>query len=136
MSLRLDRPRVRATGSGGITWLCDECHRPVADGTGCLHIAYSAIRATEAGQRKWKQDHPGPVFTVADLLTFPAPAPWAVHHLRCDPRPNSDDYWFGVERIRSAVDVIEWTSHLTAKAWSTDWSGTLRAVCGALRGAA
>ena len=134
---QLDRPRVLATATtGGITWVCDKCHRPIANGQGYVHIACSAIRSTEAGQRKWDQEHPGPVYAAADLVTYPAPAPWEIHHHRCDPRPNSDDYWFGIERIRSAVDVIEWTEHLTGKAWSTDWSDTLRAVCSALRGAA
>ena len=54
-------------------------------------------------------------YSLAALHDHPAPVRWRVLHDSCDPEPESSDYWIAVERIRTAGDVIRWTSHLLGK---------------------
>ena len=48
-------------------------------------------------------------------------------HRHCDPHPDGEDYWFGVERARSLAAVIDWTAHLLGKDWfpETNWDQLL-----------
>ena len=67
---------------------------------------------------------------LGEFLTHPSPVRWNVLHRRCDPKLNAGAYHFGVERIRTAADVIRWASHLLEKGWirSTNWSDLLRSL--------
>jgi hypothetical protein len=42
-------------------------------------------------------------------------------HSACDPNPESDEYWFGVERAETLEAWCRWVHHLTEK----NWMGTI-----------
>jgi hypothetical protein len=111
-------------------WWCDVCTWPIADGRGYLCINFDELREHEQAVREWEAEHAG-VFAMPleEFLTYPSQVRWNVLHRRCDLKPNADAYHFGVERIRTAADVIRWASHLLEKGWitSTNWNDVLRA---------
>ncbi|KXF51065.1 hypothetical protein AXA44_15465 [Rhodococcus sp. SC4] len=116
-----------------ITYYCDECHRPIEDGDGYVHLAYPPAQADE-GEGKATESGGFLMVTAATIkLEVPKPPPptttvptrhWETHHRRCDPHPNRDDYWYAVERMRTLVDLAHRTKHLSeTKRWfpTTDW---------------
>lgn len=113
-----------------ITWTCDGCDKPIADGEGYIAVAYSDIRKTEEAREAWERANPGPMFTGAALMAYPKDARWHALHRDCDPLPDAADYWFGVERLRTIRHALDWTLHLMEKVWlpCTDWVAFLRRV--------
>ena len=111
-----------------VTWWCQQCREPVGDGDGYLHVDVGRASRIVVAQRKWQRDHTEQVFSLAQLRQVPRVAQWRVHHRLCDPRPESDDYWIGVERVRTPAQLLRWTLHLQEKNWyaGADWSGLMR----------
>jgi hypothetical protein len=127
-----------------IVWRCDVCGEPVADGAGYLTMHYGELHERDRAVKAWEEriasKYPGPrrAYPMSELVDYPERVRWHVLHSACDPRPDSgDDYWIGIERIRSASDVIRWSSHLLEKRWiqETSWNDLLRDVAGQLGGA-
>ncbi len=128
-----------------LTWTCEKCGRPIADGAGYLTLNEAdAARFPEklvAWQAQAIANNP-PLLGVhgviggADLLDYPDPVHWEVLHAACDPNPDRGDYWIAVERIRTAASVLRWTAHLWDKDWlmHTDWDALLQRAAGQLDG--
>jgi hypothetical protein len=112
-----------------LTWLCQSCQEPVADGAGYLHVNHTEVHHVQREHADFDKRHPG-VVNMGELLALPDLAEWMVHHATCDPRPESNDYWIGIERIRTHAAVINWTSHLMGKNWLTytNWINLLRSL--------
>lgn len=101
------RASKAAAASTKATWVCDACDKWVRDGDGYIHISYDEIYRAVADQRRWQADH---------------------HHRSCDPDISGNDYHFDVARARTVDDLLDWTLHLSEKAWlvETDWIKFLR----------
>ncbi|MDO5681236.1 MAG: hypothetical protein Q4G46_00205 [Propionibacteriaceae bacterium] len=112
-----------------VTWICDSCSRPIADGDGYVQVLYDDKRRYRQERKAWDAAHLGRIRCAADLLALPEPAKWHALHTDCDPSPGTG-YGFGVERIRTYRDALEWTVHLMGKVWlqDTDWDYLLERV--------
>ena len=111
--------------------VCDACREPVDGGDGYLHVSHAEIFAYEKARTEWeKANPPGQVMNLSDLLDHPSPARWKVHHRRCDPDPESSDYWIDVAQVSTWQGLIARTAHLLEKSWfaATDWQGLLQGV--------
>jgi hypothetical protein len=123
-----------------IDWRCDVCGGSVGDGDGWLSVLYADIHAYEQAEAAWEEAHIQPgdgltFYSLEDLWTHPRPAPWSILHKGCDPDPHASSYWIGIERIRTPIQVIDWSSHLLGKVWltSTTWRSVLRTALGQRR---
>lgn len=122
-----------------LVWICDACHRPIANGKGAVFVRYSERKAYRDGQVELKRKGKvvGPkrgrhlvLTSLADLMEAADPAPWWAMHHKCDPTPGDCAYWFDVARIRTVLDVLRWTHHLLEKNWlgETDWRDLIGGV--------
>ncbi len=121
-----------------LAWDCEVCAEPIADSAGHVCVSYRELHERTRLAREWDEQHAGTfAVSIGEFLTYPATVSWRVLHARCDPEPDSDDYWIGVERIRTPGDVISWTAHLLGKRWLqvTNWDDLLRTVATRLGGA-
>lgn len=129
---------ARGQASAELVWTCGVCAEPVSNGEGYIHVKYASIERYErdvrnrrAAARAAQEDPEAPVFwSLADMDKWEWPAAWQVHHRRCDPDGDSNDYWFDVARARTQAHLIDWTAHLLEKSWlpSTNWASLLRGV--------
>lgn len=107
-----------------ITWNCQACGQPIADGHGYLNISRSTLRRVEEAWTEHERRNDG-LMSLAELLALPAPVRWLPFHHLCDPDPTGDDtaYFISVERIRTPRQALWWTAHLMGKTWTehTDW---------------
>jgi hypothetical protein len=120
-----------------LAWRCDVCEGPVHDRDGYVCVDYADLREYERQARAWDEAHVDAFFVpVSEYDTYPTLVRWHVLHGRCDPRPDSADYWIGVERIRTPDQVIAWSAHLLGKRWiqTTTWPDVLRSVASQLGG--
>lgn len=83
-----------------IQYVCDVCHRPVANGDGYIQTSIQA-----AGRLEDRD---------ADEVTN-----WQTLHRSCDPNVYSMHYWWAVERLRSARAVHDFERHIKEKRWSS-----------------
>ncbi|MEW6473029.1 MAG: hypothetical protein AB1679_12230 [Actinomycetota bacterium] len=119
-----------------LTWYCDACGEPIADGEGYLEVSVTeanAVRQAWKDARKAKQRESGcVVWSGGELAAMPDQAPWMAWHSRCDPNPDGSGYWFWVERCRTAAQLLDWTAHLAGKSWfkHTSWTSLLYGVPG------
>ena len=117
-----------------IEWTCEVCDQPIADDAGYVTASYSAINAYRDAERAWEEEHPKTgrfrIVPLTDYVSYPSRVRWSVLHQGCDPNPDSTDYWIGVERIRTAADVLGWSAHLLEKKWLsiTTWSDVLYGI--------
>ncbi len=116
-----------------IVWRCDACGSPVERKTGYIHVSYHDIARHEESWRAFKEKHrtgSGALFYPFSALSeLQEEARWRVHHAACDPEPDGNDYWIGVERAATTAAVLDWTVHLMQKAWirHTNWPEFIRA---------
>ena len=127
-----------------ITWTCQHCHEPIADGKGWITIDQrevwqrrDAVQAWREEGRKADEEHQagrvGRPIHPADLKTFPDPIRWEVTHETCDPNPDrGTDYWIGIERIRTEADLLSWSANLFGRRWFQDtaWDRIIRKAIG------
>lgn len=124
-----------------LTWTCDACAQPVHGDEGYIHVDdYAARQVVEAREQdrrdryeRAKTDPIGAYFySLTELRSLPQSVPWQVHHRACDPRPDTDDYWFAVERAATHADLLHWTAHLMGKNWlsGTAWDDFIRKASG------
>jgi hypothetical protein len=119
-----------------IVWNCEQCREPIEDDEGYVTIHYGELGEYKRAVKAWEAEHAktSAGFTLYDgaaLLAHPEPPRWQVLHCECDPQPDSgDDYWIGVERIRTPAQAIHWTAHLLGKTWlpDTNWRAVLHTV--------
>lgn len=115
-----------------LVWLCDECGAPVEDGDGYLTVKYADIREYKRSHDAFDEAHRRPngwvVYNLAELDEIAGLARWSVLHRNCDPDPESEDYWYAIERVRTYADLLERTAHLLGKTWlpTTTWHSILR----------
>lgn len=107
----------------GLTWICEACSRPVNDGKGYLHVSMHDVHERERAWREFEKKHTtelglqiageawSEMFDMVDI------AKWQAHHGECDPDPDSGDYWFAIERVRTHADLLRRTGHLMEKTW-------------------
>jgi hypothetical protein len=119
-----------------LTWACISCDELVDDNSGYLHVNHTEINHVEREYEAFEKRSQGVISGEAwtELFALPDPAPWEVHHASCDPRPESNDYWIGVERIRTQATLLSWTAHLMEKNWlrHTNWVDIIRSKVGDL----
>lgn len=135
------------TESKTITWTCQHCRKPIADGKGWITICQRevwqrrhAVKAWEKAQHeaaKERRDEStgriGSLLYAADISGYPDPIRWERTHEACDPNPDrSSDYWIAIERIRTEADVLSWSAHLFEKRWFQDtaWDRIIRKAIG------
>lgn len=103
-------------------WTCDVCGQPIRGATG-----YVTIGDRDGGHpvprvpRKEPRPSPG-LKSLAERialgeLELRVNVKFAVMHADCDPDPNSNEYWFGVERARTQSEWLAWANHLGGKSW-------------------
>lgn len=123
-----------------VVWPCHVCASPVEDGDGYLTVSYREIFAYQDAQEAFDEmlaeraRENDSIFAGFVLSEMPdvEPARWTALHRWCDPEPESNDYHFAIERIRTQAHVISWAAHLAEKNWIdyTNWSDVLRGVAG------
>ena len=108
-------------------WTCTKCGKPVRKGTGYITVADAEHggyprKATEDGHLKLKPaaDNPTPLdklgaHALADL--FRVEIAFDVQHAACDPKPEGNEYWFGVEEATTLSSWMRWVTHLCGKSW-------------------
>ena len=79
-----------------ISWTCEKCGFPIADGAGSVNIPFAELSAHGKGDR----------------LT------WRVQHDRC--LPDTAVYGVDVDYIRDKAGIRRWTEHLMGKNWFAD----------------
>jgi hypothetical protein len=141
-----DRLACTVSRTGRITWLCNVCGQPIKAKTGYLTADWGrALQqywdAKKRDRQRWNETEARGerfvAFNVSELLDAPGPVSWQALHRDCDPDPERDDYWFGVERADTLAKVMNWTAHLMEKNWlpETNWRHLLRIVAGSGGGA-
>jgi len=121
-------PRFVRNGNR-VTWLCAACGEPVRARTGYLtldqRVAWVRERAWVEYKRQCILDNPSNELRVRAVSEMPSEkvARWDAWHRNCDPRPDSADYWFAVERADTVGKLLHWTAHLAEKEWvgHSDW---------------
>lgn len=110
-------------GLRDLAWICEACKAAVVNGEGYIHVSHDTVNATERAYRDFERRESGKAVTLDSLLALPDPARWRVHHVRCDPEPDSADYVIEVHRARTHAQLLRWTAHLMGKEWLryTDW---------------
>lgn len=130
---------MTTTTAQRLTWTCNGCGKPVADGAGYIHVNESRVaevkrKTKEVTDRvRTKSKCVGlEVWSGGDLLDLPNREPWRVHHSDCDPEPDSIDYHFDIRRARTHAHLLSWTAHLMRKDWigSTDWADFIDRMAG------
>jgi hypothetical protein len=118
-----------------LTWRCLNCGEPVLDGTGYLHVNHTEIDSVRAAHDAFDKRTHGVIAGKDwdDWFALPDHAPWGIHHASCDPRPESNDYWVAIERVRTQAAMLTWTAHLMEKNWIgyTNWIELIRSQVGA-----
>lgn len=118
-----------------LVWLCAQCHTPIADGQGYIHVNMPTVNAVE---HYWRQDNErqhdndSAFVDLSEIRAWPDDAPWMAHHADCDPEPTASDYWFDVKRARTHAQLLNRTAHLMEKNWlkHTDWDDLIRRQAG------
>ncbi|NHC21867.1 hypothetical protein G6553_01590 [Nocardioides sp. IC4_145] len=110
-----------------IKWDCAACGFEIADRDGWVHVRMSEVMVQEGAVRAWHEKYPGPSHSLSEISEFPDPVPWNALHEVCDPT-GGEPYAIGVEDLRTAWDLIEWTVQLLEKTWldATNWREVLR----------
>lgn len=115
-----------------LTWICQACGFPIADGTGYLHVDLAKIGQYEAAKAAFKDKHRQDgmlAYSAAEWFDAMPPTPrWRIHHRACDPDPDAADYCIDVETVRTHAGLLGWTAHLLEKSWlrSTTWDDLIR----------
>lgn len=111
-----------------LIWPCDVCKKPIADGTGYLHISAAGLSAYKRDLAVWYEEHPGTFHNLGELMDMPDEVRWEAHHHDCDPDSDTADYWFRVSEVRTHAGLLRWTAHLMGKSWigDTNWDHVIR----------
>jgi len=112
-----------------LVWTCSTCCQPVANGRGYVCVDSNQAGLTHARHETVDFEYRKRQEAEGSLVPYPLdevwddPVPWAAYHHGCDPRPDSGDYWFAVERCRTLAEFLHWSAHLLEKRWfaHTDW---------------
>jgi hypothetical protein len=99
---------------------CDLCGKVVKIEEGILSISFREIRDIQEQRAKWEKNHPGPVFTTGEVMTFPRRVHWIWSHMGCN---TNGSYDIEATRIDDLRKALHWTIHLQSKNWfqDTDW---------------
>ncbi len=128
-----------------LTWTCEGCGQPVADGAGYLTVDEEAAQHFPEQLAAWEAEtianNPAPdsgftFITLPAVLAHPEPVHWEMLHANCDTNRGRGDYRVGVERIRTAAEILRWTAHLWEKSWlmHTDWDVVVQRAANQLDG--
>lgn len=93
-----------------ITWTCDACETPVEDGRG-----YVCISPREAVRRLAELS----IWRPGGSTRPPAVVPWRILHTTCDPDQEGPEYWWDVEKLRTAAGVDGFAAQVRCKTWAT-----------------
>lgn len=128
---------VAVAAATALIWRCAVCNEPIADKAGYVHVSNRDVNTHEEWRQQYEAERRelGSWVPIDLKALFEAPdrAKWVAHHRGCDPDPHSSDYWFGVERARTAVQLLDWSLHLSEKCWleDTDWTSFIGAALAA-----
>jgi predicted GIY-YIG superfamily endonuclease len=112
-----------AGGSRPITWMCVFCKQAIDAGTGYITVDQDAARACRSywddiARRNHIERAPLlPRYSAWDLVSGPPEPDWIATHLDCDPRKDSNDYWYDVARASTESDLTDRLLHLSEKSW-------------------
>lgn len=115
-------------------WTCSKCRLPIKNGAGYVRVMDAATggyprKATEtdlkltaeAIARRQEQGLPAEgldhIYALSDLEEQPDQIAFDAIHQACDPNPDSDEYWFAVERAKTLEAWCHWVHHLSSKCW-------------------
>lgn len=88
-----------------LSWVCDTCGFPIADGQGVLCVPFLEINnPPDMGGR------------------------WRAQHTSCANREHVDYYGIDIESVSDALGLVWWSAHLIGKNWlpETNWEQVLR----------
>jgi hypothetical protein len=105
-----------------LIWMCEACHRPIASGEGYVWVSWKEVHDAELAIKEWNATIDGPFLTAVDLHNIPHGARWHVHHAKCDPDPNSADYWSAVERLDTWEEIFDFLAHILEKDWVREYT--------------
>lgn len=114
-----------------LTWRCVECGELIDDGDGWITCDWlAAIEQHRENELRHAEElveaqRSGEIRFVrwSELAQLPEPVPWRALHRRCDSNLDRNEYWFGVDRIRTWSELLDWNLHLSGKGWveETNW---------------
>lgn len=120
----------RIVGGGGPSgpttkpWMCTHCKKPIAAGDGYILVMDPGSKGYPNPQPT-KSDPPtdhGMTFqSFADLKPRRPDVEYDVLHHECDPNPDTNPYWFAVERADTLEAWCGWVHHLGEKTWMGTW---------------
>ena len=117
------------------SWTCEKCSKAIRGNTGYILVMDSTTRswpryATPSDLRLEPPKDGMPdeakelkFMTPVDLAAMMAEwipdnkIAFAVYHADCDPEPETEPYWFGVERAKTLTEWLGWIEHLSHKVW-------------------
>lgn len=109
-----------------LEWVCVVCKEKVADNLGYITINYRDIKRYQDEVIRFNEKYAGKPVPVTMIPVGPR---WKILHWKCDPDPDSPtDYPIEIERIRTVLQLLDWTAHLFEKNWfqDTDWDQIIR----------
>jgi predicted GIY-YIG superfamily endonuclease len=126
----------------GPVWRCAVCDQIVAPRTG--YVCVDMDKAIRCGQ--WWRDRRDRIerapdgaqairaslLTTSELIeTGNLIAKWSTLHRRCDPNPDSRDYWMDIDGLVTWADLLRANAHVLEKAWTknTDWASFICRAC-------
>ncbi|MGW2371716.1 hypothetical protein [Kitasatospora sp. NPDC001683] len=123
--------------------ICQACKRSLGDDDndlGSLWVSPGEITVRQAAVKDWERQHLTPAADGSGLplvgfktmLSRPDQVCWHATHAACDDPEGGDAYAITSRQLRTWADLVEWTSHLMAKAWinDTNWATLLGEVAG------
>lgn len=125
-----ESPPLQRSYSERLEWRCSICRSPIDDEDGYVELPSIEMVRHRGEMARWKETHPpGPwgLITASALREYPNEPHWWIIHRQCDPDTEGGGYWIGVERIRTLVQLLQWTQHLMGKTWfaETDWGDAI-----------
>lgn len=112
---------------GKLRYTCEVCGRDIADGEGGIAVSYTEIYEKQEAQRAFDKKHAlvgsdgetyGVMISGSAWHEMPGWAHWWTIHWDCKEVRNPYD--FGVEDIRSYVQVVARVAHVLEKNWIQD----------------
>ena len=124
------------------TLICQVCRTTVSQ-DGYLGVSCAAVAEARNGQRKHdayfaqktaeRGEIAGRMIEGDEWDLIPQPARWYILHRTCDPRPDSGDYQYGIERVDTFPKFLDFLAHVNEKGWvrnHTDLTRLIRRVTG------
>ena len=116
-----------------LMWNCYKSGKVIKDRCGHVQITWEDLLKRRNLVKDWKQKNKAELLgdmTLEELSTFPAKICWKP--VLTEIEPVGEFYAIPVEQLRTEIDCIRWTHHLSFKSWfkETNWDAVLLRFCG------